>query len=99
MFVTLARSFCLSEADTTRNGDGSGSGSPVPPRLTWPGIFDQLLEFSETQTLFLFKCIFRVLECKTHLKISRLKMQNTFKESLSCQSYEQPPDKQESSKS
>ncbi len=31
-------SFCFSLKDTYRNGVGSGSGSPVPPRFTWPGM-------------------------------------------------------------
>lgn len=35
---TFAKSFCFSLYDTKRYGEGSGSGSPVPPLFTWPGI-------------------------------------------------------------
>ena len=45
--ITFAISFCLSSHETKRNGDGSGSGSPVPPLFTCPGIFELQIPFGK----------------------------------------------------
>ena len=42
--IVLLNLIVLLNRIVTRYGRGSGSGSPVAPSLTWPGILDQNLE-------------------------------------------------------